>query len=897
MGRWKKWIAAVLGIIIAIFILYFVLSFVFVDFFVNILWHKSLGFQGYLWLRILYKYLVFAITTLIFFMIFFLNFWVASRYLGTTYSDQTDNAKAPAKLIRAFRSGSMTVYTPLSILLAILIAIPLYQQWESALLYVFGPDSGVTDPVYNVDISYYLFSLPIYNLLQKKLLITVLVLFFGLLILYYLEKQILASEERQRPRGAKIHLSIIIFLVFLFQGWGYILERHQLLYNDNHLPLFFGPGFTEIKVILPLIWLTTIFLMATAVSLIVYIHTRKGFFILVILAVLFVMFHAARGWDSIPNMVEKYIVKPNEFTRQKQYIKNSIHSTLVAYELENVEIRDLEKQETLRTISEEQVKKNLRNIPAWNRELLGDVYQQLQGIRPYYDFTDVDVDRYEVEDFTRQVHLSAREITLSKLSNYAQNWVNLHLKYTHGYGLVMTPAAQGGDELMEWYIKDVPPESAYFEIEQPGIYYGMEDYPFIIAPNDIGELNYPSEKRDIEVNYKGSGGVSVSSLFKKLFFAIYFDDRNIFFTTKTNSESRILFRRNIRDCFRILTPFFKLDKDPYLVVTSKKLYWIQDAFTTSDWYPHAAPYEQRLNYIRNSVKIVVDAYSGKISYYISAPDDPIVQGYERMYPGLLKPLEQIPEEVFPHIRFPGDLFEIQMSIYAKYHQTDPETFYQDEDRWEFSKFYRNGEHTEIKPYYLTLNLIDPDKSEFLLLTSMSPKGRDNLRALPIIGNDQDNYGRIIVYSFSKGRQVFGPSQITALIEQDTEIAEQFTLWDQIGSEVRRGKMIIFPIGKDLLFIQPVYLSAAGELKIPELKRLILSQGDVVVMDSSLEKAFQKLKNKLDQKLGPVSFASEVSVEPQIKEPSFVGPYRTEKNEKGKETSVYDVTPEGSETHR
>ncbi len=868
MGRWKKWIVGFLGIIAALFILYVALSFLFVDFFVDILWHKSLGFQGYFWLRILYKYLVFGITTLIFFMIFFLNFWVASRYLGVTYSDQpNNNAKASARLIRAFRSGSLKVYTPLSIILAIVIAIPLYQQWESALLYVFGPDSGVTDPVYHADISYYLFSLPVYILLQKRLLITVLVLFTGLVILYYLEKQILVSEEKQRARGAKIHLSIIIFLVFLFHGWGYILERHQLLYSDNHLPLFFGPGFTEINVILPLIWLTIISLMATGIWLIVYIHTRKKFFILVIMAALFVIFHAARQWDFIPRTVEKYIVKPNDFTRQKAYIENSIHSTLAAYQLENVEIRDIEKQGTVRTISEDLVEKNLQNIPVWDRDLLDDVYQQLQGIRPYYDFTDVDVDRYEIEERTHQVHLSAREITLSKLSDYAQNWVNLHLKYTHGYGLVMTPAAQSGDEFMKWYIKDVPPASRYFEIEQPGIYYGMENYPFIIAPNDMGELNYPSEKRDVEVNYDGSGGMPVSSLFKKLLFAIYFNDRNIFFTTKTNSESRLLFRRNIKERIRILTPFFTLDNDPYLVVTAKRLYWVQDAFTTSNWYPHAAAYENRLNYIRNAVKIVVDAYSGKINYYIACPDDPIVQGYERMYPGLLKPLEEMPGEIRSHLRFPRDLFEIQMTTYQKYHQTDPETFYQDEDRWEFSKFYRHGERIEIKPYYLTLNLIDPAKSEFLLLTSMSPKGRDNLRALPIVGNDEDNYGRIIVYSFSKERQVYGPSQITALIDQDTEIAEQFTLWDQIGSEVRRGKMIIFPVGQDLLFIQPVYLSASGQLKIPELKRLILSQGDVVVMDSSLEKAFQRLKDKLTSKAGPVSVVPKPNMDSESKESS------------------------------
>ena len=373
----------------------------------------------------------------------------------------------------------------------------------------------------------------------------------------------------------------------------------------------------------------------------------------------------------------------------------------------------------------------------------------------------------------------------------------------------------------------------------------------VIAPNDIGELAYPGEKQNIETNYRGSGGVPVSSLFMKLIFAFYYKERNIFFTTKTNPESRILFRRNIRKRIETITPFFLLDQDPYLVVTSERLYWIQDAFTTSEWYPYAVPHEDRLNYIRNSVKIVVDAYSGTVNYYIADPTDPFIRGYNRIYPGLLKPLDEMPEEVRQHIRYPKDFYEVQMAVYTKYHQTVPETFYQDEDRWEPSRFYRQKQLIEVEPYYITLNLIEPDKHEFLLMTPMSPENRDVMRALPIVGNDGENYGRIVIYSFPKGELVYGPSQITALIDQDTEIAEQFTLWDQIGSEVRRGKMIIFIIGQDILFIQPVYLRAAAELKIPELKRLIMSQGDVVVMESSLQEGFLRLKEKLDEKLGPI----------------------------------------------
>jgi hypothetical protein len=331
-------------------------------------------------------------------------------------------------------------------------------------------------------------------------------------------------------------------------------------------------------------------------------------------------------------------------------------------------------------------------------------------------------------------------------------------------------------------------------------------------------------------------------------FSVYFKDRNLFFTAKVNEKSRIQFRRNIIERIKTITPFFRLDKHPYVVITDQGTFWIQDAYTIADRYPAAAPYKNEFNYIRNSVKIVVDAYHGAVSYYVADASDPIVRAYSRMYPGLFKDLKEMNGELKSHLRYPRDLFEVQMAVYAKYHQTDPEVFYRDEDLWEFAEIYRKEDTVSMKPYYVTLDLIEQGRQEFLLLCPMSPRGRDNLRALCVVGCDQEHYGDITIYSFPKGRQVYGPSQINALIDQDTKIAELFTLWNQVGSEVMRGKMIIMPIGKVVFYIQPVYLRAAARLKIPELKRLIVSQGDTVVIDTSLEKAFARLEREIKEQM-------------------------------------------------
>ena len=849
MGRVKKWILRLATLVVLLGVLYLLFGLVFTDFLVDIWWFSSMGYGFYFWQRLLYRYLVFAFFTLLFFLIFFLNFWVAGRFLGRVPLEEIPPQfwarQRYQRLLENFWRLSLRFYLPFSLLLAVFVAYPLYSRWEDALLYLFAPPAGLTDPLYGKDVSYFMFSLPIYRLLLRELLVAVILIFLGLSLLYWRERRLLSGQDLPLPRGAKIHLSLLALVGFAIGGWAFILERHSLLYSRAHVPLFSGPGFTEIWVVLPLIWLSVLSVGGIALSLIFVIHLRRGLKPLVAFILLFLLSLGGRYTSLLSELVQTYIVKPNEIARERPFITHHIQATLAAYDLTRVETRDYPITDVPWDVRAPKVQAALRNIPVWDKEVLLEVFQHLQELRTYYDFSTVDVDRYTVRNQYQQVYLAARELELEKLPEGAKNWLNERLKYTHGIGAVMIPAAQRGEDPMTWYLQGIPPRSDFgLKIEEPAIYYGLGKLKPVIAPNDSREIGYPIDSTNVMVDYTGRGGVPINSLFRKLIFAVYFKEKEIFFTTQTNSRSRMLFRRNLLECIRTLTPFFLLDKDPYLVVTSKRLYWIQDAYTTSRHYPYAQPYSKEINYIRNSVKIVVDAYDGTVDYYLADPRDPIIRAYSRIYPGLLKGLERMPAELKEHLRYPQDIFKIQMSIYAKYHQTDPEVFYKQEDIWEFATLPHNGRMLTMEPRYLTLNILDKETDEFLLVCPMNPKDRTNLRALCVVGCDGANYGRVVVFRFPKGVLVHGPQQVEAFINQDTALSEQFTLWSQAGSQVDRGKMILLPIGESIIYIQPVYLKATVGVTIPQLKRLIISQGELVVMEPSIQEGLESLNKKL-----------------------------------------------------
>ena len=868
MQNWKRLLLIIVLTLAGLATLSLGLGLVFTDLIVDFWWHIELGLQEFFWLKLLYRYILAGIVTLFFFLIFFLNFWAASRFLGVDEDRlarlSRDEMTRRQRFLNLFQTGSIRVYIPLSLILAIGIAIPFYKEWHTALLFVFGPKSGVKDFFFGQDVSFFLFSYPVFQLIQKEMLIASIILTAAVTLLYFMEHRITAGRGKEWAPGAKVHLTGLAIVTVLIVAWGFILERYQLLYTEVHEPQFFGPGFLELNYYLPLIWMSVAALIGTAIAAIWFAHRGKGLATALSLGSIFLATLVARNISAIPEAIDRFIVKPNPVKTEVVSMKNNIDATLAAYDLNNITNIDILPGLPADDVLDPELRSHLYNIPVWDPEFLDDVYQQLQGIRPYYHFTNVDVDRYLINGRLEQVNLAARENNISLLPPAAQNWENTHLRYTHGYGAVATPAAQDGQTSMHWYLQDLTMQSngEFAVVQRPDIYYGEENLSYAIVPNKLDLVGIPSADEESSFNYTGSGGVPISSLFRKLLFALYFRDEKLFFSVNINGESKALFHRNVVERVRELTPFLKLDHDPYIVITPKRIFWVIDAYTISDWYPTSKRTsarfnrdegEQQFNYIRNSVKIVVDAYDGRVDYYINDKSDPIIQGYNNAYPGLFKDITTMPPALKEHLRYPQDLFVNQMKIYARYHQTEPALFYEQAETWDFAR----ANDAIVKPYYLTTALegYQSERHNFVLLNPMTPIGRSNLSVLAVAGTfapgqepvtpqGKANGKKIIMYRFNRESQVEGPAQVSALIDQDPDIARQLTLWDQRGSRVLRGRIIVLPVGRSVLYVQPVYIVSTSGTRIPELQRIILSMGNVVVMDASLENGIIELEKRL-----------------------------------------------------
>lgn len=866
-----KFLPALIGTTLVIAIIaYVAFYFIFLDLFVDLWWFQSLKLEFYFWLKLLYKFFLSGAVTLVFFLIFFFHFWIASSYLGLNPPEDIDaNYAKRRQFLRfadVFVSGSIKFYTPISLILAVFVAMPFYTQWETSLLYFFGGNSGVKDTLYGNDVSFYLLAYPIYMLIQKEMLTVAGLIFCLVAVLYWLEHLFVPGQRKEFPLGAKIHLTFLIGFVFAFVVWGFMLDRFSLLYRGAHEPVFYGPGFVEIRYQLPLIWLGMATFLATVITASLFIFSEKHriktpFFISL------ASFLCALGLprlEFIPNLLQKYVVNPNPVKTEKPYIKHNIDATLAAYGLNNVQTVDVSiKLDAAEDIATWGTQKRFENIPVWDREFIIDTYRQLQEIRPYYRIRSVDEDRYFVLDHTRQVNIAAREVDVSKLPVEAQNWENVHLRYTHGFGAVITPAAQDADKPLAWYLRDLSMQSTVgLGVKHPDIYYGQvfdsgkSDYA--IVPNKLDIMGVSSSNIDFNAAYHGQGGILVSSYFRKALLAIYFNDEKIFFSANMTKDSRVKIRRNINERIRHLTPFLHLDKDPYLVMTNDRFYWVVDAYTLSNYYPVSLPTRdvfiqesQEFNYIRNSVKITVDAVDGDVDFYLADPSDVIIKAYDNAYPGLFKNLKEMPEELHKHLRYPRDFYYLQMKVHAKYHQDQPELFYEQAETWA-SAIVRD---LPVLPYYQTMDFGHcGDREEFVLINPMTPINRPNLSMIGVASVldkercSQEYKPGITVYKFGKEVQVNGPAQIEALTQQVPEISAQFTLWGQAGSKVNLGRMVILPMGNTVLYVQPVYILSSKN-QIPELVRVIVTIGNETVMDKTLASAFNRLKKKFIKNFG------------------------------------------------
>ncbi|MBD3304879.1 UPF0182 family protein [candidate division KSB3 bacterium] len=655
-------------------------------------------------------------------------------------------------------------------------------------------------------------------------------------------------------QGVKTHLYALVAIGLLLKVWDYRLQMYDLLYSRQGL--VFGAGYTDYYVQRLALWGLLLYMAALIVLTLSSIFSSKDRAIWIVVGIVLTIPIAIIIRGMLPGIVQQVIVKPNELIKEEPFIQHNIAMTNEGYGLTDITVDQFSAQDTITLEEVQENQGTIDNIRLWDSRPLLSTYRQIQAIRTYYTFYNVDVDRYTIDGKIRQVMLAPRELEREKLPPRAQTWVNTRLTFTHGYGLVMNPVNIVTPEgLPELFIQDIPPVSSIdIPLENTAVYYGeqemrqptspqgtgrstprnMSDY--VIVRTDNPEFDYPAGDENKYVTYDGVGGIWMGSLFRRLLFAWGFKDVNILLTGSTNDESRIMFRRNIQERIRHLVPFIELDRDPYIVLHEGRLFWMQDAYTFTDRYPYSEQvyYNRRpINYIRNSVKIVVDAYNGSVEFYIIDQDDPLIQTYQNIFPDLFKDFADMPDGLKAHIRYPQDLFQIQMLQYNTYHMKDPKVFYNKEDLWTIPQENYGGETISMEPYYIQMRLPGEKEVEFILMIPLTPNNKDNMIAWFAARSDGEHYGELLVYKFPKEKLIYGPSQIEARIDQDTVISQQFSLWDQRGSNIIRGNLIVIPLEDSILYVEPVYLRAE-QRELPELKRVIASHGGDVVMGMDLE---------------------------------------------------------------
>lgn len=726
-------------------------------------------------------------------------------------------------------------FTLAGLIIAMLFAFSFYIRWDESLRFISGVDYGEVDPLYRNDISFYMFDLPFLNVLQGSLT-SITFLTLVILVLAYIFTGLfrIQSFTKFDARDKVMnHITVNAGIWLLLLSWGFFLERYELLFKADGL--VFGAGYTDVMIQLPSIWI--LFFLSLIVSLIFFISRwiKLTKFIPYILALFVVVLILGRV--LIPSMVQQFSVEPNELELETPYLEKNIEMTRLAYNLDTVEEIEYQADDTLGITDIRNNQDAIDNIRLWDPRLLIGTYKQLQEIRSYYEFYTVDNDRYTVDGNVTQMMLSAREIA-QQLPSQSNTWVNRHLQYTHGYGLVMSPVTetnpQGEPVLV---VRNLPPvyESNDLQVENPAIYYGENSSDYYIVNSGVEELHYPEGDDNVYIHYDGTGGIPFNNIFRKLLFAWELSDINILLSDYIQDESLLQIWRSVQERIRKITPFLRLDSDPYLVLNSGQLYWIQDAYTTSEYFPYSERYRGRYNYIRNSVKIVVDAYNGDVNYYVVDEEDPVLQVYREIFPDVFKPLSELPSGMEHHFRYPQDLFEIQIETFSRYHMTQPQVFYNQEDLWTRPNEKYGGQQLIMEPYYVLARLPGEEKLEFMLISPLTPENRDNMISWMTAKSDAENYGDLLVYKLPKERLIYGPAQIEARIDQDPEISRQIALWDQRGSRVIRGNLMVIPVENSFLYIEPVFLLAEG-VDIPQLQRVIVAIGDDISMQPTIEQA-------------------------------------------------------------
>jgi len=764
------------------------------------------------------------------------------------------------------------------------IAYNASNSWDTVLMFVHQSSFGIVEPLTGTSVSFFVYTYPLLSLLVNIALVTLVITWLFVLWVYIsasgeeddkndldtIETMLVMEEQAQTTTSLRdimetlrdtgwLHVRVLAGTSLIAFAGNLVLKRFGLFLTEYGAVN--GVGYTQSIITMPWLSLTAVLCLFTGLLIVAGHWMGRQRLTAGMVAVLVIVgiggFIAGAGVQSL-------VVGPDEFNREQAYLQHQINMTRQGLALDRIQEQQFRPSPNL-TI--EQIQDNpgtMDNIRLWDYRPLQRTYNELQIFRTYYQFSDVDIDRYTIDGREKQVMLSPREIDHPSLPARSQTWVNRHLVYTHGFGLAMSPVDQVTDQgLPELYVKDIPPkESIDINVTQPRIYYGEETHAYAITNTETDELDYPKGESNVYGSYQGDGGVAMDSLIKRALFAWRFGDPQILLSGSLTEESRIQIRRTVQDRVHRLAPFLEFDDDPYMVVTDDGLKWIYDAYTTSDSFPYAEHQSfngEQTNYMRNSVKVVIDAYSGETTFYIADNEDPLINTYSSAFPGMFQPLDTMPDDLRDHLRYPEDFFTVQTRAYFDYHMTDPRVFYNREDQWRTPEETLRGTKSEIEPYYVMMQLPDGEQAEFMMIQPFIPQQRENLIGWVGARSDTPNYGELRSYLFSKQELVFGPAQVDARIDQDTDISQRFTLWSQQGSSVFRGNMLVLPIEDSIIYVEPVFLVSEGSGALPQLRRTIVAHNDRLTMQPTLDGAIKTL-------FGEVEDTGDTGVPPQVVRP-------------------------------
>jgi uncharacterized protein len=724
----------------------------------------------------------------------------------------------------------------LASLVAVILAMTTASEWESWLLFRNAASFGVRDPILGRDVGFYVFVLPFLQLVQGLVMAAVLAALIGSAVAYAVTGA-LGLGDRRLMVGARVrrHLTLLVAALFAVLATGAWLRIPALL--TRQAGILYGATYADIYARVPALRvLIAAAVVAAALSVVEAVRGRVRY--LLVGAALYLV--VLLGGEVYASLLQRFVVAPNEQVKETPYILHNIESTRAAFALRAVAEHDLSGDDVLTSDDIDRNAATLKNVPLWDHQPLLDTFQQLQEIRTYYDFVSVDNDRYTIDGEYRQIMLSARELNSDSLPN--RSWINERLTFTHGYGLTLGPVNQVTPEgLPVLFIKNIPPESAVdLKVTEPSIYFGELSNDHVFVRTLTKEFHYPRGEDNVTTAYEGDGGVRLGGLFGKLLFAVRFRELKTLLSEDLTPDSRVLFHRRIAERVRRIAPFLTYDPDPYLAIVDGRLVWVQDGYTTSGGYPYSQPITgEGVNYIRNSVKVTIDAYHGRTTFYLADPADPVAATFARIFPGLLRPLSEMPESLRTRLRYPRTIFALQAAVFSTYHMRNPAVFYNKEDQWEVPALETGGRNERMEPYYTVMKLPGETRGEFIAMLPFTPRGKDNLAAWMVARSDGDQYGRLAAFQFPKQKVVFGPRQVVARINQDQVISPQITLWNQQGSEVIQGTLLVIPIENSLLYIRPLYLRGTGG-RIPELKRVIVAYQNHIVMEETLDAGIARI---------------------------------------------------------